>query len=306
MYLTFASLLAELGVIPPARTISEVSLINRHPETQFPSEVSEVQIQFQPPAGSHYKEGCSISIGAATPPVPPKLVERIKTGDFIDMAELLPDRMGTSKSSMVDESTKSKVRRRPVSSIIEWVQCFNTYLSVMCRICPEKIPDLLAYQMLIVEASMVYEGNAWLGYDRRFRQAAAANPHMQWSKTDTDLWHLAFTGMIQRPRCVHCLSLTHKSPQCNWAQDTPEMPSSPKSGNWYYSQVDPKYQGSGICRSWNRDPRPGYSFPNCKFQHICTSCARNPACTDKSHKAVFCPYTRPRRLGSNVGSIPTS
>ena len=235
MYLTFASLLAELGVIPPARTISEVSLINRHPETQFPSEVSEVQIQFQPPAGSHYKEGCSISIGAATPPVPPKLVERIKTGDFIDMAELLPNRMGTSKSSMVDESTKQKVRRRPVSSIIEWVQCFNTYLSVMCRICPEKIPDLLAYQMLIVEASMVYEGNAWLGYDRRFRQAAAANPHMQWSKTDTDLWHLAFTGMIQRPRCVHCLSLTHKSPQCNWAQDTPEMPSSPKSGNWYYS-----------------------------------------------------------------------
>ena len=125
-------------MIPPARTISEVSLINHHPETQFPSEVSEVHLQFQPPAVSHYKEGCSISIGAATPPVPPKLVERIKTGDFIDMAELLPDCMGTSKSSMVDESTKQKVRRRPVSSIIEWVQCFNTYLSVMCRICPEK------------------------------------------------------------------------------------------------------------------------------------------------------------------------
>ena len=34
---------------------------------------------------------------------------------------------------------------------------------------------------------MVYEGNAWLGYDRRFRQAAAVNPQMQWSKTDTDL-----------------------------------------------------------------------------------------------------------------------
>ena len=100
---------------------------------------------------------------------------------------------------------------------------------------------------------MVYEGNAWLGYDRRFRQAAAANPNMQWSKTDTDLWHLAFTGMVKRPRCVHYLSLSHKSSQCHWAQEAPEMPSSPMPGSWYYSQGDLKYQSNGICRSWNRD-----------------------------------------------------
>ena len=55
---------------------------------------------------SQYKEG-SIFIGAVTPPVPPKLVERIKTGDFIDMAELLSDRMWTSKSSG-DELPKQK------------------------------------------------------------------------------------------------------------------------------------------------------------------------------------------------------
>ena len=50
----------------------------------------------------------------------------------------------------------------------------------MCRTCPEKVPDLLAYQMLIIEASMVYEGNAWLGYNHRFRQAAACavNPQI--------------------------------------------------------------------------------------------------------------------------------
>ena len=147
---------------------------------QSPPDLS-LNLQLHLPAVSYYKEGCSIFIGAATPPVPPKLVERIKAGEFIDMAELLPDRMGTSKSFIADESTKQKSRRRPVSSIIEWVQCFNTYLAVMCRTCPEKVPDLLAYQMLIIEASIVYEGNAWLGYDRRFRQAAAVNPQMQWS-----------------------------------------------------------------------------------------------------------------------------
>ena len=123
----------------------------------------------------------------------------------------------------------------------------------------------------------------WLGYDRRFRQTVAANPHMQWSKTDTYLWHLAFTGMVKRPRYVHCLSLTHKSSQCNWAQDTQEMLSSPKFGSWYCSQVDPKHQSSSICRSRNRDPRSGCSFPSYKFQHICTFCSRNPTSTDKSH-----------------------
>ena len=298
MQLTFHSLHAELGVIPPAGAISEVSLINRQLESQSPPDPS-LNLQLHLPAVSYYKEGCSIFIGAATPPVPPKLVERIKAGEFIDMAELLPDRMGTSKSFIADESTKQKSRRRPVSSIIEWVQCFNTYLAVMCRTCPEKVPDLLAYQMLIIEASIVYEGNAWLGYDRRFRQAAAVNPQMQWSKTDTDLWHLAFTGMVKRPRCVHCLSLSHKSAHCSWAQDTPER-TVPNSGSWYYPQVDPKPYYNGICRSWNRDPRPGCSFPNCKFQHICSFCSRIQLNTDKSHKAALCPHSHTKPLGPSA------
>ena len=94
------------------------------------------------------------------------------------MAELLPDRMGISPKSPNRDSefARQKVECRPISNIIEWVQCFNAHLSMMCRTCPRKIPDLLAYQMLIIEASIVYEGNAWLGYDRRFRQAAVAAP----------------------------------------------------------------------------------------------------------------------------------
>ena len=160
------------------------------------------------------------------------------------------------------------------------------YLSIICRTSPERIPDLLTYQMLII------------------RRAAVANLNMQWSKTDTDLWHLAFTGMAKRARCA-LLSLSHKSFQCNWAQNTQEMPLSPKSSSWLYSQGDPKPLSVGICRSWNRDPRPGCSFPNCKFQHICSFCARNPTSTDKSHKAVLCPYCL-QTQGTNTSGIPPS
>ena len=149
-----------------------------------------------------YKESSSIFIGAAAFPVPSKLVERIKAKEFIEMAELLPDCMGTSPKSPNRESefARQKVKHRPISNIIEWMQCFNIHLSVVCRTCPGRIPDLLAYQMLIIEAIMVYKGNAWLGYDLCFRQAGAAMSHKQWSKTDTDLRDLAFTGMARQTR----------------------------------------------------------------------------------------------------------
>ena len=39
-----------------------------------------------------------LSIGADLPPVPLKLVERIQAGEFIDMSELLPDRLGINTS----------------------------------------------------------------------------------------------------------------------------------------------------------------------------------------------------------------
>ena len=33
---------------------------------------------------------------------------------------------------------------------------------------PGKLPDLLGYQVLIVEARMEHKGDGWLGYDHRF------------------------------------------------------------------------------------------------------------------------------------------
>ena len=42
------------------------------------------------------------TVGARLPPVPARLVAKIEAGDFVDMAELLPDRWGITKSSASD------------------------------------------------------------------------------------------------------------------------------------------------------------------------------------------------------------
>ena len=46
---------------------------------------------------------------------------------------------------------------------------------------------------------MVYEENAWQGYDCQFRQAAAATPNKQWSKTDNDLQHTHLKAWQGKP-----------------------------------------------------------------------------------------------------------
>ena len=47
-----------------------------------------------------------VMIGAGLPPIPAKLVSKIEAGEFVDMAELLPDRFGIAKSRPGDESAR--------------------------------------------------------------------------------------------------------------------------------------------------------------------------------------------------------
>ena len=60
-------------------------------------------------------------------------------------------------------------------------------MAVVSRKKPQKIPEMLAYLTLVIEAHMEYVGEAWLGYDRRFRQRGAADPSMSWAMIDPTL-----------------------------------------------------------------------------------------------------------------------
>ena len=79
------------------------------------------------------------------------------------------------------------------------------------------MPDLLAYQALIIQAQLEYQGDSWLGYDRTFRLRAMSQPDLKWSSVDPTLWSLAFSGKGKVNRCRHCFSLTHSSSECGWS-----------------------------------------------------------------------------------------
>ena len=52
-----------------------------------------------------------VRVGAGSPPVPKRLVKRIQSGEFIELAELLPDHMMEPTSSSAIGSGKGEKRR---------------------------------------------------------------------------------------------------------------------------------------------------------------------------------------------------
>ena len=135
------------------------------------------------------------------PPVPSNLVEKIEAGKFIEIGDLVPSHLG------FEETAGSKPKQRSITNISKWLQAFTIYVSVISK---KHVPDLMGYQILMLEASNEYQNNRWLAYDRRFRQLAASQPSCKWSTTDSTLRSLAFTGQ-------HCFSLFHQCIDCEFA-----------------------------------------------------------------------------------------
>ena len=199
------------------------------------------------------------------------------------MGDLVPTNLS------FEETTGTKSKHRSITNISEWLQAFAVYVSVVSKKQPERIPDLMGYQVLILEASNEYQNNGWLAYDRRFRQLAASQPNCKWSNMDSTFWNIAFTGQARANRCKHCFSLFHMSKDCEFAPSP--------SASFPDSQTRISRRRRYICTLYNEQHSPGCSFPNCHYEHVCYYCAYNPAATDINHKAVFCRNTPVQQLG---------
>ena len=51
--------------------------------------------------------------------------------------------------------------------------CYTVYMAVIAKSQPNRIPDLLGYRSLIIEAHLEYGGDGWMEYDKRFCLNAA-------------------------------------------------------------------------------------------------------------------------------------
>ena len=140
---------------------------------------------------------------------------------------------------------------------------------------------------LIIEAHMDNPADVWHGYNRKFRQRAAADPSMCWAMVDPTLSSLAFSGRVKVSRCKHCFSLTHAPADCKRA--TPDKSAHSSCVHLATSVLIGTKTRASSC-----------SCANCTYQHVCTYCAQDLSILNKFHKSVFCPYhTVPERKGGD-------
>ena len=125
-----------------------------------------------------------VYIGEGLPPVPLKLVEKIRRWEYTDMSKFLPEfwvPLGSSQQEgdLPGQPRTQVRRRRNLTDIATGVQCFATYVG-FSRDDPEDIPKLMAYLVHIVWVSQDFGSLAWVNYDSAFCRQAVSTGNRQW------------------------------------------------------------------------------------------------------------------------------
>ncbi len=90
-------------------------------------------------------------VGQGRPPIPAKLVDQIKNGEYIDFAMLLPDSRQDNElpREVLFENKNVVIPKRPpcrtVKDFVTWLDCRLAYSQVILARHPTRAPKLLKY-----------------------------------------------------------------------------------------------------------------------------------------------------------------
>jgi len=207
------------------------------------------------------KDSKPFVLSEALPVVPPKLVRRIRRGEFVDMAELLKDNMEAERrrAALGGEGSTShgmeRVGRREVPDLLSWLHCYSLFAAVVCESHPEKVREMWAYQATMIAEARRCGGRGWLIYDSAFRQ------------------QITSLGMADFGRINQ--SLDHGSEDCalNLGKNTStRQATEPSDRRPRWEPRRNKGGGKRPCFAWNEGR---CSLPYCRFDHVCVKCYGN-------------------------------
>ena len=242
------------------------------------------------------RQGEGVYVGEGLPPVPQKLVKRIRSGEYVEMEELLPEMC--TRDDAEPEAKRHCSRRSP--DIFTWLQCFGVYTSIRGAQFPELITELMAYMGTIIRVNREYTGSEWAKYDMLFHKHAALRRETRWSVINPTIYARCFTAATRSPpRCEVCLASTHDTRECS-QRDVDEGDIEGRLRNMERTiqnlpPLPPRnvIQFSGeVCRKWNKGE---CRYAYCRHTHVCSSCGG-------AHPAVRC--SRRGRMGAESKPAP--
>ena len=179
----------------------------------------------------------------------------VDLGDFQSRGAIdkLVAESDTEKLVVLPGFEVSQARRKPISSITVWCQCFARYTAAMAKQFPSCTLDFMSHQVTVLKAYMEVEDQAWRLYDEALREKMAAIGQKEWKGMDLALYQEICGGRQRK------LTIPAKGSEAG----------SSGRGKRPLTGKRPR-----VC--WDFNQRGNCSFgKSCKFAHECENCGGN-------------------------------
>ena len=138
--------------------------------------------------------------------IDPNMCEKIKRGDYVDFARLLPrDRPSFDDNGLELVNRDGQTyfipvnEREQVTAITgfgKWEQAFRNYSNIYLQAHPHKATELLQYNHVIHTASLSFLWDNVYTYDKEFRSHLAAFPGWSWAIILQQAWSMCLKDRI--------------------------------------------------------------------------------------------------------------
>ena len=233
-------------------------------------------------------------MSSALPPIPAKVVEKIRSGAHVELKELLPDNVALlqrlQETNTAGQTAGVPSRLRDIRDPLTWVACFLAF--VAAKVEHRETRELMAYGQIILLLARKHGGLGWTVYDSQFRQLAAAGAGASWTEINPSLMAatvLGSGGDATGRVCSRCLAVDHGPRECALASlDAYKNPPwTPPPTSRPATRFRPYHPQDEICRRFNR----GTCLASpCRFEHVCSSCHKpghgSHECHKGGHKAA--------------------
>ena len=140
----------------------------------------------------------------APPCIDPKVVRKIRRGDFVDFTLLLPSRDdescpgGTSRAKTGEPAFEgTSPPKRKMTCFTDWLVAWNSYIRCLTHFYPQMAPQLIFYQTEITNFTYKYTFLSILCYDHLYRTRVAARIIHRWDVLDRELRSACLIPIVQ-------------------------------------------------------------------------------------------------------------